>query len=116
MIKNYLQYPNEIAQMRHALRIGATREEYLAVIKALNRRVKFECPVGELIDALAGFAWAWKMKGKLSDVLPIGERDRFDAQGLEGKVSIECNLYDALFYAMQASSPYRSQIVDCHAR
>ena len=109
-ISHYTEMPHELGMIQRALAIGATHEQYVACVKALNQKVRFECPLGECVDALAGFAWVWKMRGLLT-VQPIIDADRFNAQGLEGKVSIPCTLYDALFYAMQASSEYRSQSV-----
>jgi hypothetical protein len=107
--KHLSQYPQEASQMQHALRMGATLQEYRDCVKALAKPVLFECPLGEAIGSLAGFAWVWRMKGLLQ-AKPIVESDRFNAQGLEGKVSIPCSLYDALFYSMQASSEFRAQI------
>lgn len=101
-------YEKEIGQIQHALRIGASFDEYKAVVKALDQPVRFECPLGEVIDTLAGFAMVWRWKGLLKPEL-IVQSDKFDAQGLEGKVSIPCTLYNALFYAMQAR-PNRAQI------
>jgi hypothetical protein len=110
--KHLTDYPDEVSQIQHALRIGAKQEEYVAVVKSLNRKVRFECALGEAIDSLAGFAWAWRMKGLYGVPEPIVKADKLNAQGLEGKLSIEVTLYDALFYAMQASSPYRTQIIE----
>lgn len=108
MVRTIKDYPEEVAQIQHALRMGASHDEYLACVRSLNRQVKFECPLGEAIDTLAGFAMVWRWKGLLNPQ-PIVSSDRFNAQGIEGKVSIPCDLYSALFYAMQAN-PNRAQI------
>lgn len=61
-----------------------------------SRRARAEFPLGEMVSNLAGFAWAWKMKGEMPEVVPITDKDRFNAQGLEGKCVKETNLATAI--------------------
>jgi len=67
----------------------------------------FEAPLGEWIGNLAGFAWAWKMRGDDVPILPLTKTDRFNAQGLEGKVRIETNLATAIVMAVQCDENRR---------
>jgi hypothetical protein len=69
-----------------------------------------EFPLGELIDNLAGLTWAWKMKGIDLTPIPITDKDRFDAQGLEGKIRIHTNLSSAVTIYTQCT-PHRCQIL-----
>ena len=65
---------------------------------------RFEAPLGELVSSLAGFAWAWKLQGFVPKIAPITKTDRFNAQGLEGKIVIETDLSTAIVYASQCPS------------
>ena len=58
--------------------------------------VLLEFPLGELMNpGIAGFLWAWKLQGKIQ-THAIEPGDRFNAQGLEGKVRIRTTLTTAL--------------------
>ncbi len=71
-----------------------------------------EFPSGELMNSeIAGYIWAWKMTGKLEYPLPIDENDRFNAQGLEGKVRVKTNLTTAIIVHKTLPS-YRCQILE----
>ena len=56
---------------------------------------RVEYPVGE-IDRLVGFWWVRRMRGEEPNIQPIIDSDRFDAQGLEGKIVENCNIVDAI--------------------
>lgn len=62
---------------------------------------RFEAPLGEWIDTLAGTAWALRSLGKLPDPVGLTGKEGFDAQGLEGKIVIETNLASAVTYWSQ---------------
>lgn len=94
--------------IRHALRMGASRTEYLQSIRTYNQSVRLHIPLGEL-DNLAGFAWVWKQKGRMSAPQPLTGNERLKAQGLEGKVTVDMSLYDAVIVASQAD-PHRLAI------
>ncbi len=55
-------------------------------------------PLGEIANPkISGFVWAWNMQHRLGEPEDITEKDRFNAQGLEGKIKINCcTLMDAL--------------------
>lgn len=76
-------------------------------LEGLSAKVEF--PLGELIDSLMGFAWAWKIAGKDLSAQPIMAADRFNAQGLEGKVSLGMDLSSAIVVYSQCG-PNRCQI------
>ena len=97
------KYETELAEIRRALRIDSTRAEYDAIVKKYNQPVILEVPLGELVDNLAGFAIVWKMRGWLNNIMPITGKERFNAQGLEGKVQVKMTLYDALFISLQTT-------------
>lgn len=57
-------------------------------------------PLGELLnERISGFVTVWRMKGLVDQPGPITSADRFNAQGLEGKVVIEGDLGDAVLVA-----------------
>lgn len=85
-----------VEEVRYALRIGATHKEWTRAVKKHSRKVVAHIPVGELVGNLVGYAWAWRMQGRLGEVEPITKKDRLNAQGLEGKVTIMMSLYDAV--------------------
>lgn len=85
-----------VREVRHALRIGATHEEWAKAVKKYSRKVVAHIPLGELIGNLAGSARVWKKQGRIGEVESIEKKDRLNAQGLEGKVTIEMSLYDAV--------------------
>ena len=67
-----------------------------------ERQAVFQCPLGEWIDTLQGFAWAYRLKHGINPkVHSIDKFDRFNAQGLEGKISIEVDLTTAIVMASQ---------------
>lgn len=75
-----------------------------------DRDAVIEMPTGELMnERIAGFAWAWASKGRIEDA-PIEKGDRFNAQGLEGKVRIRTTLTVALLTYREVS-PHRIQIL-----
>src|SRR3990167_1050039 len=54
-----------------------------------TRDAILEMPLGELTnEGIAGFVWAWNAKHMIKTA-DIDKHDRFNAQGLEGKVIIE---------------------------
>jgi len=60
---------------------------------------RLEFPLGELMnEKILGFVWAWGMSGAVQTE-GITERDRFDAQGIEGKAVVETQLVTALLVA-----------------
>ena len=53
-------------------------------------------PLGEIMnERIAGHVFAWRMLGKLATA-PITGKERFAAQGLEGKVVVATTLVGAL--------------------
>ena len=61
-----------------------------------DRLATVEFPLGEIMNPrIEGFIWAWKMKGLLAP-RDIESKDRFNAQGLEGKIVINTTLTTAL--------------------
>ena len=87
------------------------RSRYDAFQRAHGRLVRFEAPVGTWIGDLAGFAAGLKLQGRLPPVQPIIVADRFNAQGLEGKISVRVPLATALLYAAQCDA-HRFQILE----
>lgn len=75
----------------------------------LTRDAEIHLPLGELMNPkIAGFLWAWKMKGQLSPVGLTG-KEGLNAQGLEGKVVIHTLLSTALIVWREVA-PYRVAI------
>ena len=61
-----------------------------------GKTVAIEFPSGELFnEGIRGYIIAWRMIGKLQN-LPIDSTDRFNAQGLEGKIRVHTSLCTAL--------------------
>jgi hypothetical protein len=63
--------------------------EYTKQINGNHERLysipaRVEWPIGEM-ENLAGFFMGWKMLDEMPAIEPITEKDRFSAQGLEGK-------------------------------
>jgi len=51
-------------------------------------KARLEFPLGELLNKnITGYVWAWKATKKISTA-PIDPKDKFNAQGLEGKAII----------------------------
>jgi len=66
-----------------------------------TRDAILEMPLGELTnEGIAGFVWAWNAKHMIKTA-DISENDRFNAQGLEGKVIIETSFTTALIAARE---------------
>lgn len=64
--------------------------------------VEIHIPLGELFNPkIEGFVWAWRLSGCLNKVHPITGKDRFNAQGLEGKVIIPTNSGTAYIVAQE---------------
>ena len=66
-----------------------------------DQEARFVAPLGELISSLQGFAWGWKMRAREVEICPLTKKDQFNAQGLEGKFSINCTLGEAIIYWVQ---------------
>ena len=63
----------------------------------LPARVEF--PLGELMNPnITGFVWAWSTNREIR-IEGITKRDRFNAQGIEGKAVVEVSLATALLVA-----------------
>ena len=61
-----------------------------------SRKAIVEFPTGELMnERIKGFVWAWGMRG-IVQTASIEKADRFNANGLEGKVCIETTANVAL--------------------
>ena len=91
--------------------VETQRQRYDAFQRAHGRLVQFEAPLGTWIGTLAGFAAALKLQGKLPPVQPIVAADRFNAQGIEGKIAVRVPLATALLYAVQCDA-HRFQILE----
>ena len=77
--------------------------------KLANVPARVEFPLGELAENLAGFSWAWKMKGEMPETAPITKSDSFNAQGLEGKCVKRTDLATAVTIHANCS-PHRCQV------
>lgn len=72
------------------------REAFERWLDEHDRPAILEFPGGELFcSGIRGFLWAWRLKNALS-VGRLQKGDRFDANGLEGKISVETTLATAL--------------------
>jgi len=79
--------------------------------KYSQRKALIEFPLGELFNPnIRGYLWAWQMAGKIQ-TKPITEKDRFKAQGLEGKASIPVDMVTALLVWRELPE-YRRQIIE----
>lgn len=93
-----------LENVRSALHIKSTKEDYNRLVRAYSEPVEIHIPIGELAGNLAGFAWVWEKRGRISKPLPITKSDSFNAQGLEGKVIVSgSTYYDALIVASQTT-------------
>ena len=64
-----------------------------------HQEAQLEFPLGELSNPnIAGFVWAWKMQARI-ETTEIAKDDRFNANGLEGKIIIRTTLSTALIAA-----------------
>ena len=66
----------------HALRIDAAKAEHTAARKSYDQVVRVHVPTGELVGNLAGYAWAWRMQGRLVGPLPLTTADKLNAQAV----------------------------------
>lgn len=76
-----------------------------------DKLVTLHMPLGELLNpAIRGYIWVWDHQRKITTA-PIDKRDRFAAQGIEGKAIIhDVSLVTALLIASWVG-PYRIAIV-----
>lgn len=66
-----------------------------------TKPARLEFPSGEIANpGIGGFIWAWRKRGILSPQR-IEKRDRFNAQGLEGKIVIRLSFSAALLAAKE---------------
>lgn len=98
-----------------------TRKQIAKLRKHLNFRddgqvralgeipAEFHVALGEVIDHLQGFYWAWSLQGKFKPA-PLKGDEGIAAQGIEGKGVVRCSLLEALVYASQVPNPYRYAI------
>lgn len=79
--------------------------------KVIQINCTLEFPLGEVASTkTGGFMWAWDLQNMLNNIQPIEKPDRFNAQGLEGKIVIESlPIVTALLFA-RASTVGRYQI------
>lgn len=91
--------------------VETQRQRYDTFQRAHGRLVRFEAPLGEWLGTLAGFAAGLKLQGNLPPVQPIVAADKFNAQGLEGKIAVRVPLATALLYAVQCDA-HRFQILE----
>jgi len=70
---------------------------------------RFEAPLGEWISNLVGFAGVLRMQNRLPKVEPITGKERFRAQGLEGKMVYHTDLATAVTYWAQCPH-YRASV------
>jgi len=68
-----------------------------------------EAPLGEITNPdIAGFVWAWGIQSAI-ETCRIEKADRFDAQGLEGKLRVHVALTTAVL-VWRELPPHRRQI------
>ena len=92
--------------------LRAYRAQILALqdVQALQaREARFEAPLGDWIGRLAGFALVLRLQGALPAPVPIVKGDRFNAQGLEGKIVIQTSLAQAVLM-WHLAAPGRAQV------
>ena len=69
-----------------------------------------EFPGGELMNPnITGWLWAWKLQGAIES-RSLEKRDQFNANGLEGKISVKTSLTTALLVWKDLPA-YRRQIM-----
>lgn len=66
---------------------------------AYDTPARFEAPMGEWLGNLLGFALGLRLQGALPNPTGITSKDRFVAQGLEGKIALATTLGDAVVMA-----------------
>ena len=97
-----------LAHMETLLAHPATSDEWYAQYDH-GQGARIEFPSGEIMNpAIAGFVWAWGMQKRVESQR-IETGDRFNANGLEGKVSIDTTLTTALL-VYRALPKHRAQI------
>jgi hypothetical protein len=81
-----------------------------AFLEALNQEVQVDLPTGELFNPnLVPLVRFWVLQGRPIVHGEITSRHQFNAQGLEGLISIRMPLSMALLTTLKAD-PYRSEI------
>lgn len=79
--------------------------------KYTGRKALFEFPLGEMMNPkVGGYIGVWGLRNMIQ-TKPITEKDRFKAQGLEGKASVPMTLLVALF-AWGEFPEHRRQIIE----
>jgi len=79
--------------------------------KYINQKALIEFPLGEFMNTtIQGYIAGWNLYKKIQ-TKPITEKDKFNAQGLEGKASVPVNLFTALLVWRELPE-YRRQIVE----
>jgi len=79
------------------------------VYNKYNTPAHLEFPIGEMLnEKIRGFIFAWKLQNCLT-IMPIERIDRFNAQGLEGKIRVMTSLITALLVYRELPK-YRCQI------
>lgn len=86
-------------------------EQSASLPREYSQSARFEAPLGEWIDKLSGFALVLRLRGKLPQPTAITRRDRFNAQGLEGKIAIDTDLGTAIVYWTFATPQRRAVYV-----
>jgi len=87
---------DDLAEFRAHSMEGDTPEWRDVYDRVANRPARVEFPTGEITNpAIAGYILGAKLGGTLESGLPITAQDRFNAQGLEGKVALATNLLNA---------------------
>ncbi len=80
-----------------------------------ERKARLEFPLGEVMNPkISGYVWAWKMRNILQ-TKAITEKDKFKAQGLEGKISVQIPLLSALL-AWRELPEHRRQIIEIESK
>lgn len=99
---------NWLFEMRQAYACGQPTPPK-QVTAYYHQAAVLEFPLGEVTNrALAGFLFVWYHQNKIK-IQPITQKDRFDAQGLEGKCVVETTLWTALV-AADALPQYRRAV------
>ena len=82
----------EIEQLRNVFfqsSIHGDTAEAREVYQALSIDARIDLPLGELCNPrMAGWIWGWRLAGRSFITGEISKNHQFDAQGLEGMVSI----------------------------
>lgn len=98
-----------LAEMREVAD-GPKWDDYHERAEDIKARLEFPC--GEITNPdMAGFLWAWSIQ-QCFHPAPITEKDRFNAQGLEGKYYVELPLITALLAYEKLPRHRRQLFVD----